>query len=694
MATRATHFFWQALVFNLICIVPVFADTAPADKSIVNKGEEILKTITVTARKRAEDVRDIPMSISVFSDTQIEDAGIGNVKELTDLIPNLHMKRGASNNVLIIRGISNDADFIHSTTGMYVDDINYSLNFMHNPALFDIERVEVLRGPQGTLYGRNSESGVINIVTRQPDNHLTGRVYGETGVYDPGHTTALTYRAGMSLSGPVVKDRVFMGVAGEVETSDGFVENVYTGNDKAESIDRKNARFTTRWLASDRLEIGATLDVLETDDNNGNKRFIEGPWATSPYKVNYDTDTNVKEQDGDGQAFKIKYRGDRFDLLSVTGRRFYENHMLRDSRCTPVDDGINDLTYSSDLLSQEIRITSPDSQGRFKWLGGLYMFTEDNITDIDIPSLGEVRDTDMETRGYAVFGQGTLTVLDRLHLTAGLRYSYDDMEGEMDYSGPGGSYTFGKSFTDDVFLPKFSAAFDLTPGIMTYATVAMGYNAGGFNTAYAKSADNFDYAPEYSWNYELGLKSAWLNNRLTLNLALFYIMVDDKQVPELDGVTDVMTVRNAAEARSKGVELECLFRPARGLDLFAGLGYTDAEFDEWTTPKFDYAGNALPNAPELTGNIGVQYRHGSGFFGRTDLMVTDDYYSDALNSQKVDGRTLVNLRVGYEGENWDAVVWCKNLFNEEYQTAGFARKFDQAVDGDPRVFGLTLTYYF
>ncbi len=659
-----TRLYYVTVLSLFLFIPPVFGQDANLENSDV-----FIDTITVTAQKRQEDIQDIPMSVSAFSDVQIADAAI------------------------IIRGISNDADFIHSTTGLYVDDIGYSMNFMHNPGLFDIERIEILRGPQGTLYGRNSESGVINIVTRQPDNYRKGKVYTELGAYDPDHGAAMSYKAGVSFSGPVINDRFYMGVAGEIETSDGYIFNTYSGDDEAGSIEHKNIRLNSRWTPSASLEISATLDFLTARDGNGNKRYIEGPWKTAAHEINYDTNNNVNDQDMNGQTLKIKYKGDNFDLLSITGRRFYENHMMRDGLTSPINDGNNDLLYSSDQISEEIRITSPEKIEQFQWLGGVYLFKEKNVTDIDIPFFKEIRNTDMNTQGYALFGQGTITFFQRLHLTAGLRYNYDDMEGDMDYYGTS-HYTFGSSFSDNVLLPKFSAAYDLTPEIMAYSTAARGYNGGGFNTAYAKNSNNFMYSPEFTWNYELGLKSAWLNNRLNANLAMFYISIDDKQVAELNGITDVMMVRNAAKAHSQGFELEIHARPFSGLDLFAGLGYTDIEFDKWTTPRFDYAGNKLPNAPEVTANIGIQYRHASGFFGRVDLIGTDSFYSDARNTQKIDGKRLINLRAGYETEKFDVILWCKNLLNEEYQTMGFARRYDQVVDGKPRMFGITLAYYF
>lgn len=663
---------------------------------------ETIEVMIVTAEKRAENVQDVPASITTFSQIQIEDAAISNVQELTLMTPNLHMKSGASSNMLIFRGISNDADFIHSPASLYVDDIAYSMNFMHNPDLVDVERIEVLRGPQGTLYGRNSESGVVNIITRQPGNQVEGRVFSELGVYDPDHGSSMSYRAGLNLSGPVIEDALYLGLAGEIERSDGYIYNSLTDNDKAQEVAHENLRLTTRLTPSERLEISAIFDYLNADDGNGNKRYLEGPWQTSPHEITYNTDDNSIRQEANGQNLKVKYSGEGYDLISITGRRHYESHMRRDGASSGVDDGVNDLVYDSDMVTEELRISSPESDNGFEWLGGLYLLNEKNGTDIDIPRWGEIRNSEIRTRGYAVFGQSTVTVKEKIHITAGLRFNYDDMDGEMTYSSAAGTVKFGDSFSNSVVLPKLSISYDIGPNLLTYTTISRGYYPGGYNSSSAVNADAFSFDPEYTWNYEAGMKSFWWDQRIRLNVALFYIDINDKQVAQFDAVTDSMEVQNAAEAHSQGIELELQIKPLPGLDLYASLGLTDVVFDQWVATErtkgqnveYDYGDKDLPNAPRYTGHLGAQYRHHSGLIGRVDYIVTDDYYSDAKNTHNVDGKQLVNLRLGYEGESYDITLWGKNLLNEEYQTIGFARRFNQAVDGEPRMFGVTLVRRF
>jgi len=626
----------------------------------------------------------------------------------------VYIRHDTAQNKIVIRGITSFIASLHSPAGFYVDDVNFPLIFMHNPKLFDIERVEVLKGPQGTLYGRNSESGVINIITKQPDNELRGKIFGEYGIYDTEHGNVDSYRTGGSISGPLIRDKLYLGLAGQWENSDGFMKNEYNDDDEAGKIDRINGRATLRWTPADRWDISLIADAMDTDDNQGYMRFLDGPFETDRHAINWDGEY-YWDQEGNGQNLRVKYEGDALNLLSVTGRRDYKEKIATDIDMSPFPTmGSYSIKDENELLSQEVRIYSPTNHGPFEWLAGLYGFKEE--TDIDfLDFLGSDRITDIDIKGYAVFGEGTYTFFDRLHLTAGLRYDYIDLEGDQTYefidpgTGIPQSIDFGKDFDDDEFLPKFSIAYDFTDNIMTYASVSKGYLAGGYHYSQATSEENFTYDPEYTWNYEIGTKTSWLNNKLMANLSAFYIDIQDKQVSEWHPTLTVTKITNAAEAHSMGVELELQARPVQGLDLFAGFGYTEAKIDDWTATEilgynpdwtpimgtYDYEDKDLPNAPEYTYNLGVQYRHLSGFFGRVDLLGTGSFYCDAKNKVKEDNYELVNLRLGYEREHFDIIFWCKNLFDERYET--IKAEWGSSVigqDGEPRMVGATVTYRF
>lgn len=673
------------------------------------KQEYELETMTVTAQKREENVQDVPVSMSVFSDIELEDAGIENTLNLTRFTPNVYMKYSTAGNIIVFRGISAFDTSIYSPAGFYVDDVCYPLHYMHNPDFFDIERVEVLKGPQGTLYGRNSESGVVNIITKQPDNELRGKIFGEYGNYDTSHGKIGSYRTGGNISGPIVRDKLYLGLAGQWEDSDGFMKNEYNDDDGAGKIDHKNGRASLRWTPTDRWDVTLIGDNMDADDGKGYYRFFTGPSKTGRHRIAYDG-KNYWENEGNGQTLRVKYEGVVFNLLSVTGRRYYDSERGSDFDCTSAPFGNNIFEFENNLLSEEVRVSSPKNNGPFQWLFGLYGFTEDTDVDFDMQRMNQAmkqtRNTEIDIDGYAIFSQGTYTLFDRLHLTAGLRHDHLDLEGEQEFISANSMDKYNKGLDYDEVLPKFSLAYNFTHDIMSYASVSKGYLAGGYSYNFATGPENFTYDPEYTWNYEIGVKTSWFDKKLKANLSLFYIDIEDKQVTEyVSGVMGARKITNAAEAHSQGIELELQTRPVNGLDLIAGFGYTDTEVDDWVATEFnmvtsqfeqyDYTDNDLPNAPQYTYNLGVQYRHQNGFFGRADLLGIGDFYFDAKNKLKENAYQIVNLRMGYEGERFDIIFWCKNMFDEEFETVKMDWGGNElGQDGEPRMFGVTITCRF
>ena len=656
-------------------------------------------TITVTARKKEEDVQKVPMSISVFSSQMIEESGIYRSSELLRYSPNVYVRDAGSNHQTIIRGITGFENALHSSTGYYIDDVNIPLVYMQNPELLEVERVEVLKGPQGSLYGRNSESGVINIITRQPDNETRGKVFSEYAFYDTEHGSAPAYQAGATLSTPVVEDKFYIGLAGKYRDSDGYIKNKYDNDDEANDIQRFNGHAKLRWTPSDAWDASLLMDAMDSEDG-----FVYGRLENidNRHFVNWDAN-HFREQNSNTQALRIKHRGSKVDFLSVTGRNFFDDETAGDFDMSPADLYPSLQKEEVTLYSQEFRVSSSaDGQGPFSWLMGTYFFKEDLEA---FQRVTETRLTDIDMKGAAAFGQVTYTFMDRLHFTAGARYDYQEMEGTQSYTNTfGATSVFSAGEDKGEFLPRISVAYDLTPAATIYGTVSKGYMAGGYNFPMATNSETLMYGPEYTWNYEAGVKSSWLNNRLIANLAVFYIDMTDKQVSEVSPIHLTAAVSNAAEARSMGVELEIQARPARGWQIYGGIGYTDAEVEEWTATEYDslfnlveydYSGKELPNAPSVTYNIGTQYMHDTGIYGRADILGTGDFYHDSKNTLKESAYEIVNLRLGYMMERFEIALWCKNLFDTDYKTVQFNWAGMTGVfDGSPRQVGATVTYRF
>ncbi len=663
-------------------------------------------TITVTAEKREEDIQRVPVSMNAFSGMEIESAGMDTTAEMTRFIPNVYFKKATMENIIVVRGVSSvDASTV-GPVGIYIDDVNYPLHFMHNIDLFDVERVELLRGPQGTLYGRNTEAGVLNIVTRKPDNEVRGSVTGEYGYYDTSHGNIPKWKTGMSLSGPVIKDKLFLGISGQFEKSDGFMENTRLDSEDAAEIDHQNLRGHLRWLATDRLELSLMADYGNSDDKQGLYRVF-----TSENGLKDDENTEMSgfydsklDQDTTGQVFKARYEGDAFDVLAITGRREYEQDSVLGTGVGLMDYGVNQWNFDDTLLSQEIRFSSKNDEDAIEWLVGFYGFKED--TDILFSKFGgmQTRDTDIEKNGAAAFTQVTLPLFAGFNFTAGGRYDHLELEGSQALTGVswGGqdiSSDYSKDLDYDEFLPKAVLSYDGAENYMVFLSAAKGYLEGGYNYAQASEVDGFVFDPEYTWNYEMGVKTNWFGNRLIANCSLYYISMDDKQVSEYTAGGGIAQISNAAEAHSQGVELELRARPVRGLDLYGSFGYIDAEIDEWNAGSSDFSGNEIPNTPEYTYNVGAQYRTMGGLFGRADLLGTGEMYGNVQNDShvKLDAYELLNLRCGYESKSYDVVLWCKNALDKENYTSAFdygapGEAIGIAQNGEPRSVGVSVTF--
>jgi len=671
--------------------------------------ERTLGTITVTAQKKEENIQEVPMSISAFSEMNLESAGIDTLTDVTRFSPNVYMKR----NTVTIRGVNSFYASYATGVGIYLDGISLPFEGVNSPELYDLERVEILKGPQGTLYGKNSESGVINYITKQPGNEFTGKVYGEYGAWDTKFGSSPSYIAGANVSGPLVAGKLYFGVAGKWKDDHRYIKNLYNGDDEAGKDNSSNGRMNLRWTPQKQWDISFIADVMTQDYSDGYWRYLDGSFSEGSHQINYDGPCSG-QREGDGQTIRVKYEGNRFNLLSITGRRYASHKLAMDFDMTSVVfPGYWSKCFFDDEstgYSQEIRMSSPGGDNRFQWLAGVYTSREDMLIyqrqdDPDGNFL--TRDTDSNILNHALFGQGTYTFFNRLHFTAGLRLDYSELEGEQQLLSQSGSSVYSSDFDNTEILPKFSLSYDLSDQIMIYASVARGYLTGGYNYKWATDAQSFTFEPEYSWNYEAGLKSSWLEGRIIANTSVYYITMKDKQVTEWDTSSDsvlVQTIKNAAEAHSMGFELDLQVRPAAGLEFFAGLGFTQAKFDEWIDTGYtgsgqfyqtDYRDNDLSNVPEYTFNLGGQYRHTSGLFFRADILGTGPIFSDAANTAKCDGYETVNIRLGYETEKYDIVFWAKNLFNEEYLRVKYPSSSDNVgLDGEPRMIGLTMTYRF
>lgn len=643
-----------------------------------------LEAITVTANKVEENVQDVPMGITVFSEQNIEDFNIDSVSGMADFVPNLSVfDNGMSGmNSPSTRGIHAFVESMTVSSGLYVDGVPILSAMGYEDTLLDIERVEVLRGPQGTLYGKNTEAGVINIITRQPDNNFRGKISAEGGVDEKKQAT-------VNLSGPIMRNKLFFSLAGKYYDKDGFIENSVTGD----TVDDRNhwyGKGQLRWTPVKNLDVSLILTRFEYDDGANNMGLTEDGSAmlglTPLNNRETSTDVGYNSAEINSQILKVDYSfTDTLKLTSITTNRVYDDDHFADWDFTELKimEATTDSQYNK--LTQELRLYS--SMEKLKWLMGIYYDKDDNDlnTQVDFLTSQTTSDRDFEGDGYAVFGQASYPFGEKFSVTAGLRYEKQ----EVDFT----DYVAGiqENETWDEVSPKIALNYLITPEIMTYASVSKGYRSGGFNT-YATDPQYMTYDEEKLWSYEVGMKSTMLNRRLIVNGALFYMDIEDMQVNEAVSPYEAY-LTNAAEASAIGGEVDITARLTEFLSLNAGFGYTNIEFDKYKDALGDYEGNKNPYAPEYTFNIGAQYRTPQGFYARCDFIGYGKTYLDKKNEYSRDPYEIVNVKIGYEMEHFDVYLYGKNIFDEEYDTVGI---FDglYTVYSEPREIGAKLTYRF
>lgn len=647
----------------------------------------MLKPVTVTAEKVESTEMSTAVGMTVLGGEELERASAKDTVDIVRLVPNVHMTKAGQHSAVAFLSMRGVTPFMEAEqpVGFFVDGVHY-----HNIdlELLDIERVEVLRGPQSTLYGRNTEAGAVNIVTRDPEPYAEHALWAGIGNY--GRRT---------LGG------IFGGALGDTDwswraalqsfRSDGYFTREPDGVDDADKSNDFTARLKLRWNPA-----GSAWDVIAAYDG---QRYRDGSTniapldrlRSRPHKV---TSNHIGSNDSDTGSGSIRavYRAPAFTLTSITAHATEDKLTTYDVDASAFDAMRlrTDVKYAR--FTQELRVSSPDGAAGPRWVAGLYYFdqTDHNNFDMDMSGLGfgvqSVR-TRTDTRNTAAFGQAAWPLSDTVALVAGLRYDRErkDADNRQDWVAMGQNLTDRRKMTFAAWLPKLGLEYRPAPDVLAYATFAKGYKAGGYNNLADPGEEVYD--AEYTKNYEAGLKWVALDKRLHAKLALFRIDWTDQQVEEL--VLSQSNISNAGKSVSRGGEVELRWQASRALQLRFGAGWNDAHFTRYRDGANDYAGKRPPNAPTYTYNLGADYATGNGWHLRADWLGTGPLYYDTANRQKEDGYGLLNLRAAYRLRNYELAFWIKNALDETHAT----RAFDigggtyAGIAGDPRTVGATLT---
>ncbi|MEP7245900.1 MAG: TonB-dependent receptor [Gammaproteobacteria bacterium] len=684
----------------------------------------------MTARKRKERAQDVPDSLVVLNDAMLEKLQVKQAGDVGKIFPNIGLKQDLSvtSTFISVRGITATRN-TDPAVSLVVDGVQATSASEIRQQLFDVERMEVLKGPQGSLYGRNAIAGAINVVTKMPGNEEAGRAslgFGNAGSVD----------AAIALTGPIITDKLFFRASAGNHDDDGTVRSPVVANHTVDFKSDKTAKLRLVYKPSERLtmdfkyshdeyEGGAYYFVVtrppgapfpSADPDSNSNTFSRHPESV-PISVNFSTIHS--------ESLRLNYDFGAVTLASVTAhngtRERYGlpgegigGNQPGDLDFTPANIIATPQTYNVDSWSEELRLSS-NATGPLRMMGGAYVLSSIRNDSLPVYILGGSADpadwfvlfplgTHRTIKAYAAFSQIDYDFTDRFTATFGIRYDREDRD-QFDKDDPTAPLRDARF---SLSQPKLSLTYKVQPNQMLYATVSRGFRSGGFNTP--RSIFDVTFAPEKLWNYELGYKGEWLGNRLRTNLAAFYEDIEDKQDFVFDAVNASQTVYNIPKSRITGVELELAAEPSDALVLSANVGVMDSRIEEFRfgplfpVPQVDaqLEGNKVPGfshwgvqlagdytralSAEWTGTAHIDYSvRGKGYWDVTNIDVEKNIH-------------LVSADFGIRRGRYSLDLWATNLLDTKYWSNWFNQQTtglpDVGYPAEERRFGVRLSATF
>lgn len=704
----------------LIATVGLVTSTSYTQQAVAQQTS--LEEVIVTAEFIQQSVLDLPNSVSVIDSATIETRGAQHLEDLLNLAPNVNFATGASRGRFIqIRGIGERSEFqdpIISSVGVVIDGIDFT-GIASGASTLDVQQVEVLRGPQGTLFGANALAGLINIVSNKPSTELSSHF--SVGVEEFGGR-----ELSAMVSGPT-SDQSGYRIALKQYQSDGFVEDVFLGRDDTNNIDETTARIRYTSDVSDRLNLDFTVFVADIDNgydsfslDNTRQTYSDEPGfdrqktTAGSVRVNYEIADNLN--------FEGLLSAAKSDLEYGFDEDWSHLGICNGTACDSALFGFDWFYSSFDLYERDNKNISLDARVKTDtWVLGVYHRDQ----DVELDRVYTFNDNDfnslLDTQNSAVYGQFQIDLSDHLSISSGLRFErrktqYRDNDGNQ------------ASPEEDLWGGRIALEYNADNGTLYYGLISRGYKAGGFNLSGDLGNREREFDTETMINYELGLKNTYLDGSLQLQVALFYQDRDDIQSRQ-SIVRSIATgdvggdcpcsftdfIGNATSGSNKGVEIETTWLVSDRLELTASLGLLDTEFDEFFTfdhvdadrengIPFNLVGRSQAHAPEYQWVLG-------GAFAITDQLTLsgsveakDDFLFSERHEERSDSYELLNLELTYELENWRVALFGKNVTDELVKTRGFGsfgndpRKFYETEPynqfGAPRVVGVRATVDF
>jgi iron complex outermembrane recepter protein len=658
--------------------------------SAAHAAEEQVEEVTVTAQKWLSTAYETPLSLSTLEGEELRGSGLTLLREVDSYMPNLFIRVDGDRafNKPAVRGIVSGA-FSDPALLVYVDDVPMDLRLGLALPLDDVERVEMIRGPQGSTYGQSTTGGVITMSTRAPaSEQWTLNAQATVGNYD-----YLTVP--VAIEGPVQADRAWLRVSLAKEQRDGYLENVARpGND--DSRERTSGRVALH-IEGERVLTDISAYVVDADDGGyGAIRYGQDP-DRRDIASNFD----IAEQSLDeGASARVRAQLGGGELASVTAVQRSKIRIRHDEDFGAADE-FTRAAYDSEQWSQELRFTKDDPDRRYRWLTGVFLqrreFAERYHSYLPISFLGydDLNEAARTHETAGVFVQAHLRLPWQLELTTGLRWDYDRrriLRAARVYNGTDadtGNDVVAAGYVADAswsrWSPRIALARELGEHARIYMSAAMGYRAGGFDFL-DDSPHQSQYDPEKARTVEAGVRTRWADDRLHLDLTLYETEITDLQLQQFLGTA--FSITNVGEARSRGGELEGSWRHANGLFARLAAGYTDAVFRKYNTGLADLAGNKVPSTPRYDLALVLGYGDVGPWNGQLEWQATGRMFFDEANANSQESYELVNARIERRFGRFTVAAFGKNLLDRTYITSMAPGLL--IVPGMPRTYGISV----
>jgi outer membrane receptor protein involved in Fe transport len=668
-----------------------------------------LEPVMVSADFRPTAIEQLNNSISVIDDLKIEQRNGQHIENVLNLAPNINSAGGGSRNKYFqIRGIGERGQFttpLNPSVGLMIDGVDYS-RMGAAATLFDSQQVEILRGPQGTRFGANALAGVINIQSNEPTNTPEAHLESTVGSHN-------TKSAGMTISGPIIKDTLLGRLAIKKHTADGYIENDYLNRSNTQNQDELSARGKLKWLVDSDLTLDLTLMHFNID--NGYDAFsFDNDRTTTTDEPGKDT---LKS---DAFALKSTWKANPKTILETTlthsnsnSLYSYDDDWTYDGQYTDGYSAKDNYARNRNNHSLEARFLSSE-QGRIfnnttDWVAGVYHLSQDEnlkrtYSKVDSPSVTE--SSKYNTKNTAVYGQLDHHLNTKTTLITGLRVEQFSAE----YKN---SYGFNENTSETLLGGKLGLNHQINPAHLGFISLSRGYKAGGVNDDNALPQDKIAFDTETLWNLETGLNSSLMNNKLKTRLTAFYAQRDDQQVNSStseanDPSSFTIYLDNAAKGQNYGLEAEVDWLALSKLRLLGSLGLLNATFSDYTyvnpsdiSQQISFNGRQQAHAPSYQFSLGAELYLNEYWTMAGNIEGKDAFYFSDSHSQKSTAYQLINANIEYAQQNWRMTLWARNLADTEYATRGFYFGIDPSTDysdglytqqGEPRTVGLTVAY--